>query len=45
MGRLRVFENRILRSLCGPKRQEVVENGENCIMSVMICTVHRTYLG
>ena len=36
--RLRVFENRVLRRVFGPKRDEVTENGENYIMrSLMIC--------
>ena len=30
--RLRVFENRVLRRICGPKREEVTGNGENYIM-------------
>jgi len=30
--RLRVFENRVLRRVFGPKRDEVTGNGENCIM-------------
>jgi hypothetical protein len=40
--RLRVFENRVLRRMFGPKRDEVTgESGENCIMkSLMICTAH-----
>jgi hypothetical protein len=29
--RLRVFENRVLRKLFGPKRDEVTGNGESCI--------------
>jgi hypothetical protein len=39
--RLRVFENRVLRRIFGPKRDEVtVEIGENCIMrSVIGCTL------
>jgi hypothetical protein len=36
--RLRVFENRVLRRIFGPKRYEVT--GENCITkSFMICTL------
>ena len=31
--RLRVFENRVLRRVFGPKRDEVTGNGENYIMS------------
>jgi hypothetical protein len=30
--RLRVFENRVLRGIFGPKRDEVRGNGENYIM-------------
>ena len=30
--RLRVFENRVLRSVFGPKRDEVTGNGENYII-------------
>ena len=30
--RLRVFENRVLRGLFGPKKDEVTGNGENYIM-------------
>jgi hypothetical protein len=30
--RLRVFENRVLRSIFGPKRDEVTGNGENYII-------------
>jgi hypothetical protein len=37
--KLRVFENRVLRKIFGPKRDEVTEVGENCIMwSFRICT-------
>jgi hypothetical protein len=36
--RLRVFENRALREIFGPKRDEVKRNGENYIIrSLMIC--------
>jgi hypothetical protein len=39
--RLRVFENRALRRIFGPKRDEVTGSGENFIMrSLMICTPH-----
>jgi hypothetical protein len=39
--RLRVFENRVVRRVFGPKRDEVTGNGENYIMrSLMICTTH-----
>jgi hypothetical protein len=30
--RLRLFENRMLRRIFGPKRDEVTGNGENYIM-------------
>jgi hypothetical protein len=30
--RLRVFENRVLRRIFGPKREELTGNGENYIM-------------
>ena len=37
--RLRVFENRMLRRVFGPKSDEVTGNGENYIMkSLVICT-------
>jgi hypothetical protein len=37
--RLRMFENRVLRKISVPKRDEVMEDGENCITrSFMICT-------
>ena len=37
--RLRVFENRVLRRVFGPKGDEVTGNGENYIMrSLVICT-------
>ena len=29
--RLRVFQNRVLRKVFGPKRDEVTGNGESCI--------------
>ena len=38
--RLRVFENRELRKIFGPKRDEVIGGGENYIMrSLMIFTL------
>jgi hypothetical protein len=30
--RLKVYENRVLRGIFGPKRDDVQEFGENCIM-------------
>jgi hypothetical protein len=41
--RLREFENRMLRSMFGPKRDEVT--GENCMRSCMVCTLHPVLLG
>jgi hypothetical protein len=42
--RLRVFENRVLRRIFGPKRDEVT--GKNYIMrSLMICTSHTILFG
>jgi hypothetical protein len=39
--RLRVFENKVLRRIFEPKRDEVIGSGENFIMwSLMICTPH-----
>jgi len=44
--RLRVFENRLLRKICGPKRDEVTGNGENYIKrSIMICAPHPVLFG
>jgi len=34
--RLRVFENRVLRGVFGPKRDEVTGNGENYIMRSLV---------
>ena len=44
--RLRVFENRVLRRVFGPKRDEVTGNGENYIMkSLVIGTPYRILCG
>ena len=44
--RLRVFENRVLRRVFGPKRDEVKGNGENYIMrSLVICTPYPILCG
>ena len=44
--RLRVFENRVLRRLFGPKRDEVTGSGENYIMiSLVICTLYPILCG
>jgi len=39
--RLKVFENRVLKRIFGPMRDEVTGSGENYIMrNLMICTAH-----
>jgi len=44
--RLRVLENRVLRRIFGPRRDEVTGGGENYIMrSLMICTPHPILFG
>ena len=44
--RLRVFENRVLRRIFGPRRDEVTKECENYIMrSLMICTPHAVFFG
>ena len=44
--RLRVFENRVLRRVFGPKRDEVTGNGEYYIMrSLVICTPYPILCG
>jgi len=44
--RLTVFENRVLRRLFGPKREEVTGEWENYIMkSLVICTPYRILCG
>jgi hypothetical protein len=44
--RLRVFENRVLKRVFGPKRDEVTGIGENYIMrSLMICIPHPILFG
>jgi hypothetical protein len=43
--RLMVFKNRVLRKIFGPKRDEVIEGGEDYIMSFMICTPHQILCG
>ena len=43
---LRVFKNRVLRGIFGPKRDEVTGNGENYIMrNLMICTAPSILFG
>jgi hypothetical protein len=41
--RLRVFENKVLRRIFGPKRDEVTGSGENFIMRS--CTPHPILCG
>jgi hypothetical protein len=36
--RLRVFENRVLRRMFGPNRNNITRSGENYTMSLIICT-------
>jgi hypothetical protein len=44
--RLKVSENRVLRRMFGPKRDEITGNGENYIMrSLMICTPYPILCG
>ena len=44
--RLTVFENRVLRRIFWPKRDEVTGSKENyIIMSLMICTPHQILFG
>jgi hypothetical protein len=44
--RLRVFENRVLRKIFGPKMIEITGSGGNYIMrSFQICTAHQISLG
>ena len=44
--RLRVFENRVLRGIFGPKRDGVTGEYRNYIMrSLMICTAHQILFG
>jgi hypothetical protein len=39
--RLRVFENRVLRRIFGPKRDEMIKAGENYIMRSFITCIVR----
>ena len=44
--RLRVFENRALRRIFGPKIDEAQDNGENYVMRrLMICSRHQILFG
>jgi len=41
-----VFENRVLRRISGPNRDEVTGGGEHYIMrSLMVCTPHPILFG
>jgi hypothetical protein len=41
-----VFENRVLRRIFGPKRDEIAGDREDCIMrSFITCTLHQILLG
>jgi hypothetical protein len=42
--RLRVFENRVLRSVFGPKRDEVTGGWRKLMRSGMVCTLHPVLL-
>jgi hypothetical protein len=42
--RLRVFENRVLRRIFGPKRNEVTGNGETYIMRNLIIFIPQPVL-
>jgi hypothetical protein len=41
--RPRVLENRLLRRICGPKRDEMTKVGENCIISYYIIIIKYDY--
>ena len=44
--KLRVFENRVLRKIFGPKKDEVTEGGEGYIKrNFMICAPHQILFG
>jgi len=44
--KLRVFENRVLRRVFWPKRDEVTGEWRNFLMrNIMICTPHPLYFG
>jgi hypothetical protein len=41
-----VFENRVLKRIFGPKRDEVTRNGNNYVMgALMICLPHPIFFG
>ena len=44
--KLRLFENRVLRTIFRPKRDEVTGSGEDYIMrNLKICTAHPVLFG
>jgi len=44
--RFGMCENRVLRSIFGPKREEVGGSGRSCILrSLVICTLHKILSG
>jgi hypothetical protein len=43
--RLRVFQNRVLRRVFGPKRDEVTGNGENYIMRSLGGKIEKNEMG
>ena len=44
--RVKLFENRVLRRIFVPKRDEVTGDGENYVTrSLMICTAHQILFG
>ena len=43
--RLRVFENRVMRNVLGPKRYEVTSGEKYIMKSFMICTPHQILFG
>jgi hypothetical protein len=44
--RLRLFENRVLRRIFGPRRDEVQGSRENyTVRNLMICTAHPILFG
>ena len=44
--RLMVFENRVLKNMCGPNGVEITRGGEKCVMrNFVICTPRHMSLG
>jgi hypothetical protein len=40
-----VYENKVLRKIFGPKREELTGDGENVIRSFLLYTFHHILLG